>query len=327
MTKLHIMPIPRNEKGCRISGWQTIDWTDEGIQAQYKHQYHNYGLRGDGLLILDVDSKICPKTGRQQQGAISLETLEAEYGKLPNDAPIQETASGGLHYIFALPGEVVVRNSTSLVGLDLDVRSNGGYIVCAPSTLLIDGEIKPYKWLRNPPKSLHEGWENLPAPPQWLIDLATKDTGKVKKPKGNAINEPIQIAPIALKQIDDAEISKIRSVLANIPKDKVESYQDWLKCGIALSNWSNGGDIGLQLWVELSKRGANFEEGVCETKYRGFTPSITNGVSVATLFWMGGSLSLNDEGLVARLHSMVGDKLKYSPSLGWLVFKGGDYVS
>lgn len=87
----------------------------------------NIGLatgRGSGVVVLDVD----PRHG----GHISLEIVEARYGKLP-DTLICETGGGGLQYYFRHPG-YTVRNTARLHGFDgLDVRGDGGYVVLPPS--------------------------------------------------------------------------------------------------------------------------------------------------------------------------------------------------
>jgi hypothetical protein len=80
--------------------------------------------KGSGLLVLDVD----PRDG----GPESLATLERENGPLPETARAR-TGGGGVHVFFRYPAEKEVRNSAGWLGLGLDVRGEGGYVVVPPS--------------------------------------------------------------------------------------------------------------------------------------------------------------------------------------------------
>ena len=80
--------------------------------------------KGSGLLVLDVD----PRDG----GPESLAALERENGPLPETARVR-TGGGGVHVFFRYPAEKEVRNSAGWLGLGLDVRGEGGYVVVPPS--------------------------------------------------------------------------------------------------------------------------------------------------------------------------------------------------
>lgn len=71
------------------------------------------------LLVIDVD----PPNGQD-----SLSKLERTHGKLPETRK-QTTPRGGTHHIFKLPEQVEIKNSTSKLGPNLDVRTDGGFIV------------------------------------------------------------------------------------------------------------------------------------------------------------------------------------------------------
>jgi hypothetical protein len=76
-----------------------------------------------GIVVLDVD----PRHG----GDEALVALEAERGKLP-EVPTVLTGGGGTQLYFRHPGNNV-RNSVGLIGLGLDVRADGGYVIAPPS--------------------------------------------------------------------------------------------------------------------------------------------------------------------------------------------------
>jgi hypothetical protein len=204
---------------------------------------------------------------------------------------------------------VSVKNSAGKVGKDLDVRSdNSGYIVVEPSTI----DKKPYLWIKHSPRETKK-W-NPPLAPEWLIKLAIGEGSGIKAHK--------IIDSKAIVKTENQDVARIRGVLSMMPSEVADSYDQWVKVGLALSNWSNGSELGLSMWDDWSKQSPSYAGGVCASKWAGFTPSQTNGVTVSSLFFMAKSLPLNDEGLVARLTSLFSEKMKYCPAIGWVRFKG-----
>lgn len=78
--------------------------------------------RESGIVVLDVDG---------DDGHESLRRLELEHGELPRTASVV-TPRRGEHYYFLHPGEEV-RNSAGVLGVGLDVRGDGGYVLAPPS--------------------------------------------------------------------------------------------------------------------------------------------------------------------------------------------------
>jgi hypothetical protein len=93
-----------------------------------------------GILALDVD---------QSKG---LDALEAEHGELPATRT-HSTGSGGMHYLFAYPAGVEIRNSAGKLAEGLDVRGEGGYIIAPPSRTT-----QPYEVLDALPLATPPGW-------------------------------------------------------------------------------------------------------------------------------------------------------------------------
>lgn len=73
--------------------------------------------------VLDIDLP---------DGPASLAALEAEHGPLPATWTAT-TPSGGTHLHFALPAGVALKNSAGRLGKDLDIRTEGGYVIVAPT--------------------------------------------------------------------------------------------------------------------------------------------------------------------------------------------------
>src|SRR5215208_1264108 len=76
------------------------------------------------LLVLDVDVK--------NDGFTSLNALEEEHGRFPKTLTVR-TGGGGMHAYLRYPAHCEIRNSAGRIGLGLDVRGEGGYIVAPPS--------------------------------------------------------------------------------------------------------------------------------------------------------------------------------------------------
>ena len=113
----------------------------------------NIGLptgKKSGILVLDVDV--------DDGGLESLAKLERAGAPVPKTARTR-TGGGGIHVFFRYPGSTEIRNSAGLLGLGLDVRGEGGYVVVPPSRTQ-----GPYEWVDRSP--LVEA--------SWLIERLTE---------------------------------------------------------------------------------------------------------------------------------------------------------
>src|SRR5215468_392555 len=100
-----------------------------------------------GVWVLDVDD---PQP---------LRVLEKSHGLLP--VTRQSQSSRGYHFWFRTTG-APIPNSTSRIAANVDVKSENGYVIVAPSRHP-DGVI--YRWLNDEP---------LAVAPEWLVALARK---------------------------------------------------------------------------------------------------------------------------------------------------------
>ena len=151
-------PCPTPGKHPRIRSWQERATTDMAqIEQWFSHDFRgsNIGIAtgaDSGIFVLDVD----PKNGGEE----SLESLIAKHGRLP-DTIQAITGSGGRHFYFSHPGELV-RNDVALLP-GLDIRGDGGMVV-APPSMHISGRC--YDW---------DGLDGFNAPilpaPKWLLNL------------------------------------------------------------------------------------------------------------------------------------------------------------
>jgi hypothetical protein len=107
----------------------------------------NIGRATQGDIVVDVDAK--------KGGHDTLETLKLLYD-LP-ETRVVETASGGLHIIFKQPPGLGARNGVNVfkdIGPGIDIRADGGLVVCPGST--VDG--REYKYLDDREPALAPDW-------------------------------------------------------------------------------------------------------------------------------------------------------------------------
>jgi hypothetical protein len=142
-----------------------------------------------GYVVLDVDGAA---------GERALAELEARHGKL--ETAEVATANGGRHLWFRCPVEPV-RNSAGKLGDGLDVRGEGGYVVCPPSAGAHGGR---YVWTRE--------LEHAVVWPDWLTALAPTRSGPAPEverviPAGRRNAELASVAgTLRRRGLDAAEI-------------------------------------------------------------------------------------------------------------------------
>ncbi|ALC85734.1 hypothetical protein AM499_07805 [Bacillus sp. FJAT-22090] len=126
-----------------------------------------------GIIVLDVDLK------KNVDGHDTVRELEKSFEVLPH-TPVQLSGSGGIHYFFKCNSNI--KNGVEfLPGLDL--RSDGGYIIGAPSSH-ISG--KEYTW-----ELEHHVLEtSIQEAPYWLVQTIINNTGHKydKKPASHYVN-------------------------------------------------------------------------------------------------------------------------------------------
>lgn len=153
---VHRGKIPATKHGLKDAT------TDDGQIQQWfgNGRLYNIGIRTgaeSGFDVLDIDCK------GEKVGKKSLQALIEVYGRLP-DTPCVQTGGGGLHYFFKHKDGV--RNSTSVVGKDIDVRGDGGYVVAPPS---LHEYGQTYRWI-TPPDTPLADW------PSWLLSRMNRPT-------------------------------------------------------------------------------------------------------------------------------------------------------
>ncbi len=107
-----------------------------------------------GFFVLDVDGA---------KGEETLAGLTEKHGALPQTVEAH-TGGGGRHLLFKHPGGTTLKNSAGKLGLGLDTRGDGGYIIAPPS---VHPSGPPYQW-----RAGHApGDLPLVDAPGWLLDF------------------------------------------------------------------------------------------------------------------------------------------------------------
>jgi len=116
-----------------------------------KHPLANIGINAAGLLVVDIDGANNPWPGDPERAA-----------DLAGAGAIAFTPRGGRHHVYRRPEAREWKCSVGVLAPGIDIRTDGGYIVAAPS-LTEDGA---YAWA--PELGIDESKERLPEPPTWL---------------------------------------------------------------------------------------------------------------------------------------------------------------
>lgn len=155
---------------ARITRWWT-DWPEANIGVATGASCGSHGV-----LVLDVDPR--------HQGDTSLTELEAGHGELPATVRAR-TGGGGEHVFFRHPGQAggMIKSRANFCkhSPGLDLKTDGGYVVVAPSTHA-SGSL--YMW--------NDGaapWDVEPATmPAWLLRLAQEPSraGSARSARGRS---------------------------------------------------------------------------------------------------------------------------------------------
>jgi hypothetical protein len=119
-----------------------------------QHPRANIGIATEGLLVIDIDGANNPWPSDPDRAA-----------DLANAGAIAVTPRGGRHYIFRRPEDKGKswKCSAGKLAPGVDVRTDGGYIVVAPSAT----ESGIYQWVDG--LELDDPLDRLPEPPAWLV--------------------------------------------------------------------------------------------------------------------------------------------------------------
>jgi putative DNA primase/helicase len=120
----------------------------------------NVGLltgRKSGFFVVDIDPKYGGDEALEDLQNYYKSLYKEDYDPLPKTL-IANTGSGGQHIFFEYPVDVSIKGSVSEIGIGIDIRSDGNYIIAPPSNHKSE---RSYSWV----------WSDtqIEYPPDWLI--------------------------------------------------------------------------------------------------------------------------------------------------------------
>jgi hypothetical protein len=233
---------------------------DPGVIRDYWERWSNANIglptgSANDLLVLDIDTP----EGHDKDGFASLKDLEERHEPLPRTLQAT-TPNGGLHYYFGKPPHIPIRSTASELAPGIDIRCNGGMVVCPPSTR----KGKAYAWV-DPTVPI------APAP-AWLIEA-------VRDPTPTRPEPPKHDWPLP----EQAEIAAAVEAISN---DDATDWEHWNKIGLAIYAVTSGSDFGFDLFVGWSAKNARkFDSEKTTKKWAAFGRSPPDRITVGSLFW------------------------------------------
>lgn len=270
---LDLIPIdwaltPLRDKRAYTAGWTSKPFSVDEIKVELEEgratgvglmsgQWSNEG----GLVWVDIDGpEALPVLEELAGGPIHTifpETLTISSGKPGRQRMLYWIPSSK---ISLLPDKATIK--IGVPSFEILFRSRQGAIMGShPDT---EGYFTTH----------HGGFEfakNPPEMPQWLYDAIQKafPTNKYRKPvTGGVVTQRINLSYEEGSTYHQEEsIAEARIYLAHLNEERACDYEEWLSVGMSLHQVD---DCLLEDWISWSAQAPNFEDGVCEAKWRSF---------------------------------------------------------
>jgi len=188
----YVFRLKPDSKVPAAKGWQQEATRDPAqIMAMFSTGDYNIGIytgkfmKDKSLLAIDEDNK------GEKKGADTLFQLDFKGNEIPHTR-VQTTPTGGRHHIYSCPR--AVKQGVNVLGDGLDIRSRGGYIVGAGST--ISG--RPYTI----------DAVAIADAPDWLFAKLALPTPKERKEVDVSKINPDRARERALRYLEDAPIAE-----------------------------------------------------------------------------------------------------------------------
>ena len=183
---VRVLPLTYKTKAACLNDWVNKATTDQNQITKWfgNGTAYNLGMAmgvwahtetdKTYLVCVDID------TANDKNGLQNWQQLVADNGGNIGEPFIQDTATGGLHLVYAVP--VKLTNETGALPEHIDVRGHGGYIMTEPSVHPIV-ETTKHKWRAG------SSWPTAKPGlmPQWLLDIITTKPEPIQR---TATTEP-----------------------------------------------------------------------------------------------------------------------------------------
>lgn len=221
-----------------------------------------------GFFAVDVDTN----HGKGKYGDVSLEQLEKDHGKLPDDV-VAITGSGGNHYLYQYPSALEIPCSTGKLGASIDVRGAGGYIIVEPS-IHISGHA--YAW-DSESDPVFAG-ALIPLAPQWLLNLLTCK----KQDMQPSTTSGMYIQSSEWDVLSDDKKADILDAMAHCPNYERDS---WLEIGMSIHSMDST-ETGLDIWSQWSSTCSKFDPQDQARVWASFNNGKSSKRNQESIFWI-----------------------------------------
>jgi P4 family phage/plasmid primase-like protien len=303
--------------------WKEI--TEENFKGRLKSYHNGFAvLTGKYHIVLDWDEKESPPTAIR-------DTLYRVCNAV-------EKTPGGYHFWFkATPATSTYQSKSEIYWRGekvkgFDIRAGGGIVYTAPSYYMKEtGEEVRYEWVKG-------NLSTVDTLPEKIMEIIAEPIA----------HETLQPEPIREEMKDAASVVETLSVgtvtedddiigiLRGLSPSRANSYDDWVRVGMALKN---AGYL-CEIWDDWSKQSSKYKVGECEKKWATFQAT-RRPVSIRTLYAMlkadnydlfmelVGKKNQIQKWLTQRTHASVAqvfftlnpDKYTYSSITGWYVLQ------
>jgi len=173
-------------------------------------------------------------------------------------AELQRTVTGGVHYAFAIPDNVHIRQGDNLLGVKgFDTRTTNKGWICS-------GEGYQDLTLGGLLDSISPDY--LPELPKAAIDKLSYNSGSIDTTNELADLEDV----IGSQPIEGLTLEMMQGYIDKIKPEQVDEYTAWLKIGMACHHQLKGSKDALRLWVEASKKSQHYNPDEIKAKWRTF---------------------------------------------------------
>lgn len=155
----------------------------------------------------------------------------------------------GYHVYLRVPDDKeMFANSTNVWNSPVDIRGEGGNILCPPTSYEVDGEEIEYVVYKDVP---------IASMSSMLYELL-EGSANVKI-YGKSYTDEISGSGVVGSKKSTVDIGRLTDLLNLLPDDYCKDYNAWFTIGAIIATETNKSDEGLQLFMDVSRKASGYE--------------------------------------------------------------------
>lgn len=275
-----IVPIKHGKKAPMLPGWQDIRAGHEDVDrwASNGHRDGGIGILCRNVVAIDIDCH------DKSLNHMLLDWLKDNVGA----GPVRVGQKPKCIMAFRVDEPMTKIRSAEFASPDctrnaVEVLATGQQFVAYG---IHPGTQQPYSWpvthLADTPR------EKLPVITREQAQSFVAQFEKLAAQRGwelvrsGATSQPVDINDIStLRPKLGVTLEQLEQMLEGLDPDS--THDDWVRVGMALHHETEGSPEGLALWDSWSARGAKYEDGVCERRWKSFGRAGKTPVTAAYL--------------------------------------------